>query len=173
MPMLHLLRHAKSSWKDDVEDHKRQLNRRGRESAQFVGQHLPNAVGRVDLVLCSSAVRTRDTLKFILARFQPRPPCLVEDGLYLADCARLLERLSRVEESFVNVLLIGHNPGLHQLAVALAEPCSPFFGGLANGKFPTLARASLEIVTLWSGIGARRHPLVDYSTLASPSNEAN
>jgi phosphohistidine phosphatase len=172
MPMLHLLRHAKSSWKDDVEDHKRQLNRRGREAAQFVGQHLPNAVGRVDLVLCSSAVRTRETLKFILAQFQPRPPCLIEDGLYLADCPRLLERLSRVEESFVNVLLIGHNPGLHQLAAALAEPCAPSFVGLANGKFPTLARASLEIVTLWSGIGARRHPLVDYSTFASLSNEA-
>lgn len=173
MPMLHLLRHAKSSWKDDVEDHKRQLNRRGRESAQLVGEHLPNVVGRVDLVLCSSAARTRETLKLLLVRFQPRPPCVIEDGFYLADCDKLIERLCLIDDKFTNALLIGHNPGLHQLAVALAQPCSPLFGVLANGKFPTLARASFEILTLWSEIRSRRHRLLDYSAPASASRRSN
>jgi phosphohistidine phosphatase len=173
MPMLHLLRHAKSSWKDDVEDHKRQLNRRGREAAQIVGEHLPKAVGRLDLVLCSSAARTRETLKLLLLQFQPRPPCLIEDGLYLADCDKLIERLSLLDDKFINVLLIGHNPGLHQLAVALAEPCSPLFEVLANGKFPTLARVSFDILTVWCGIRSRQHRLLDYSTPASASSRAN
>jgi phosphohistidine phosphatase len=173
MPMLHLLRHAKSSWKGNVEDHQRQLNRRGREAAQLLGQHLPNAIGIVDLVLCSSAARTRETLKLILARFQPRPSCSIEDILYLADCDKLLERLSLVDEAFVNVLLVGHNPGLHQLALALAEPSSPLFGRLASGKFPTLARASFDIATEWSGIAGRRHRLLYYLTPASASGETD
>jgi phosphohistidine phosphatase len=167
MQMLHLLRHAKSSWKDDVEDHERQLNRRGRETAQLVGKYLQGSIGRVDLALCSSAARTRETLEFVLAGFQTSPLCLIEDALYLADCDKLIERLSLLDEEFVNVLLVGHNPGLHQLAVALADPHSPLFAGLASAKFPTLARASFEINTRWTGIGDTRHRLVDYVTPAS------
>ncbi|HMC64868.1 MAG TPA: histidine phosphatase family protein, partial [Gemmataceae bacterium] len=62
MHMLHLLRHAKSSWKGHVEDHERPLNRRGREAARRVGRQLPAATGALDLALCSSALRTRQTL---------------------------------------------------------------------------------------------------------------
>ena len=72
MHMLHLLRHAKSSWKEDVEDRERPLNRRGREAARRVGQHLPAAVGALDLVLCSSARRTRETMDLVLAELQGR-----------------------------------------------------------------------------------------------------
>ncbi|HUC09907.1 MAG TPA: histidine phosphatase family protein [Stellaceae bacterium] len=171
MHMLHLLRHAKSSWRDDVEDHERQLNRRGREAAQLIGRRLPD-IGRIDLVLCSSAVRTRETLELILARTMPPPPCLIEDDLYLADWDRLIERLARLDEDILSVLLVGHNPGLHQLAVALAEPHSPMLARLAN-KFPTLARASFDIGTRWSEIGGCRHRLVDYATPASLSGDAS
>jgi phosphohistidine phosphatase len=170
MPMLHLLRHAKSSWKDDVEDHKRKLNRRGREAAQLLGQHLPTHVGRVDLVLCSSARRTRETLNLVLTRFRPLPSILIEDGLYLAQCDKLLERLTLIEDGFLEVMLIGHNPGLHHLALALSDPCSPLLADLTSGKFPTLARASFDISTRWSGIESRLHWLVDYSTPPSRSD---
>jgi phosphohistidine phosphatase len=173
MPMLHLLRHAKSSWKDDVEDHKRKLNRRGREAAQLLGQHLPEEIGRLDLVLCSSALRTRETLTLVLAQFRPLPAILIEEDLYLAECNKLLERLSLIEEVFREAMLIGHNPGLHHLALALADPCSPLFAALISGKFPTLARASFEIGTRWSGIASRQHRLVDYSTPAARSGGAD
>ncbi len=167
MHVLHLLRHAKSSWKDDVDDHQRRLNKRGREAARLAGQDLPGIIGKVDLVLCSSAARTRETLEFALARFRMRPPCLIEDGLYLAGCEELIDRLRQLDEGFVSVLLIGHNPGLHQLCLALAEPDSPLSRILASGTFPTLARASFEIETRWSGVGAMRHRLVDYAVPAS------
>lgn len=173
MHKLYLLRHAKSSRKDDVADHERHLNKRGREAARLVGEHLVGAVGKIDLVLCSSAVRTRETLQCVIARFQMRPPCWIEDGLYLADCDKLIERLAQVDEGVFNVLLVGHNPGLHQLSLALAEPRSPSFPLLANGKFPTLARASFEISTRWSAIGEVRHRLIDYMTPASLSRDAN
>jgi phosphohistidine phosphatase len=167
MHLLHLLRHAKSSWKDDVEDRERPLNRRGREAARLVGQHLRATAGDIDLVLCSSAVRTRETLDLVLAGFTPRPRCVIEDGLYLADREELIDRLQQLAESQVNVLVIGHNPGLHELAVALAEPDSPRVRALTSGKFPTAARVSLCVATRWAALGGARHRLVDYVTAAS------
>jgi phosphohistidine phosphatase len=169
MHLLHLLRHAKSSWKDDFEDHLRPLNRRGREAAQRLGQHLPRLAGGIDLVLCSSAVRTRETLDLAFAGVAVRPRCLIEDELYLAAGDKLLERLRQLRETDGNVLLIGHNPGLYQLAVALAEPDAPRSRALATGKFPTAARASFCIATRWPALADRHHPLVDYVTVGSLS----
>jgi phosphohistidine phosphatase len=169
MHMLHMLRHAKSSWKDDVEDHQRPLNRRGREAARLVGRHLPAAIGGVDLVLCSSAARTRETLDLALAGFPTQPRCMIENELYLADRAKLLDRLQRLGEADVDVLLIGHNPGLHELAIGLAEPDTPRSRALAAGKFPTAARVTFHILTPWSALGSSRHRLVDYVTAGSLS----
>ncbi len=167
MHMLHLLRHAKSSWIEDVEDHDRPLNKRGREAARLVGRHLPDAISPVDLALCSSAVRTRETLEFALSKFPARPRCLIEAGLYLADCAKLIDRLRCLDEGVGNLLLIGHNPGLHELAVALAEPDEPRSRPLVSGKFPTAALVSFAIGTQWSRLGDTRHRLLDYVTPAS------
>jgi phosphohistidine phosphatase len=167
MHLLHLLRHAKSSRHDNVEDHHRPLNRRGREAARLIGQHLPASVGAIDLVLCSSAARTRETLDLVLARFAPRPRCLIENELYLAGRDELIARLQRLPESDANVMLIGHNPGLHDLAVALADPDSSRDQSL--GKFPTAARASFCVETRWSALGNGRHRLIDYVTAGSPS----
>ena len=167
MHTLHLLRHAKSSWKEDVEDHERPLNKRGREAARRVSQHLQDAIEPIDLVLCSSAVRARQTLELALARLPTPPPCLMEDGLYLAGCDRLIDRLQRLDESCGSVLLIGHNPGLHELAMAIVDPSGSRARALLSGKFPTAARISFEINTPWSQLGGSRHRLIDYVTPAS------
>ena len=73
MKTLHLLRHAKSSTKEDVEDHERPLSRRGREAARRSASTFRRQLGAIDLVLCSSALRTRETLDLVLAEFSPRP----------------------------------------------------------------------------------------------------
>jgi phosphohistidine phosphatase len=169
MHVLHLLRHAKSSWKEDVEDHERPLNRRGREAARLVGRHLPASAGAIDLVLCSSAARARETLDLAMAGFAPRPRCVIEDTLYLADRDKLIQRLQCLSESDINVLVIGHNPGLHELALALAEPSGRHSRALASGKFPTAARVSFCVATRWSALGGARHRLVDYVTVGSLS----
>ena len=167
MRMLHLLRHAKSSWKEDVEDHERRLNRRGREAARRVGRHLPAAVGALDLVLCSSARRTRETMDLVLAEYTVCPRNLIEDELYAASQKKLMDRLRRLAEDEVNVLLIGHNPGLHELAITLADTGSRGFRALASGKFPTTARATFRVPDCWSGLGRSRYELVDYVTAES------
>jgi phosphohistidine phosphatase len=171
MPRLHLLRHAKSSRDDDIEDRDRPLSRRGREEARRIGESLPAALGAVDLVLCSSALRTRQTAEMVLAGFAPTPRVRFEDGLYLASANTLTRRLTRLDEAEASVLLIGHNPGLHELAIALASPDSPRFRALTAGKFPTTARASLDLATGWATLAGTRHALVAYVTPKSLGKE--
>jgi phosphohistidine phosphatase len=171
MHRLHLLRHAKSAPDEALEDHERPLSRRGREAARRVGESLPRALGTVDLVLCSTALRTRETAELVLAGFALPPPIRFEDELYLAGRALLLRRLKRLDESLGAVLVIGHNPGLHELAIALAAPDSPGYRALAGGKFPTGARASFVIDGAWAALDRSRHQIVDYVTQKSLGDE--
>jgi phosphohistidine phosphatase len=164
MHRLHLLRHAKSDPDKPIEDHERPLSRRGREAARRVGESLPAALGDVDLVLCSTALRTRQTAELILAGFATPPRTRFEDGLYLADAPTLMHRLRRLDESDGAVMVIGHNPGLQELALVLAAPGSPHYRALAGGKFPTGARASFAVEGPWAGLDRLRHPLVGYVT---------
>jgi phosphohistidine phosphatase len=167
MHRLHMLRHAKARRDDAGEDRERRLSRSGRDDARMIGQTLPAALGPINLVLCSSALRTRETAELALAGFTPRPQILFEDALYLAGPAALLKRLMQVEESDGAVLVVGHNPGLHELAIALAAPDSPAYRALASGKFPTTARASFAVEPPWSTLGRSRHRLTDYVTVKS------
>lgn len=169
MNMLHLLRHAKSSTEEGREDHERPLSRRGREAAGRIGKHLSATAGSFDLVLCSSARRTRETLDLVLTEFPTRPRCLIEGGLYLAGGDRLIARLRRLDRLDANVLLVGHNPGLHELALALADKNSRYFDELASGKFPTAAYATFDVATDWSDLGRSRHRLIGYVTPKSLS----
>ncbi|MBV8937388.1 MAG: histidine phosphatase family protein [Alphaproteobacteria bacterium] len=169
--MLHLLRHAKSSAKEDVEDHQRPLSRRGRKAARRVGKNLSAKLGAIDLVLCSSARRTRETLDLLLDELSPGSRTLIEDELYLASREKLATRLARLDARDVNVLLIGHNPGLYELAVALADKTSPAFEALASGKFPTAACVSFRVPADWSVLGSSQHELIGYVTPESLADE--
>jgi phosphohistidine phosphatase len=169
--MLHLLRHAKASTKEDVDDYERPLSRRGRKTARRIGRNLSAKLGAIDLVLCSSARRTRETLDLVLDEFSPATRTSIEDGLYLASREKLTARLGRLDARDVTVLLIGHNPGLHELAVALADENSPAFQALASGKFPTAAWVSFRVPADWSVLGSSRHELIGYVTPESLTDE--
>jgi phosphohistidine phosphatase len=167
MHTLHLLRHAKSDRDQPGEDAERRLSRRGRDDARRIGETLPQAIGALDMVLCSSARRTRETAELVLAGFASPPRVLYEDALYLAGHAALLRRLRALAERDGAVLVIGHNPGLHELAAALAAADSPRYPALAAGKFPTTARASFRIDGDWASLGRSPHALTDYVTAKS------
>jgi phosphohistidine phosphatase len=172
MNRLHLLRHAKSGAKEGMDDRDRPLSRRGRETARGLGEQLPPKLGRIDLVLCSSSRRTRETLELVLPEFSPQPRIAIEDGLYLASRQELAARLRRLDANDRNVLLIGHNPGLHELAVALADKNSPDFEKLAVGKFPTAALASF-LVPEWSTLSDMSHEMTAYRTPNRSSAEGS
>jgi len=164
MHRLHLLRHAKASSDDRSDDRARPLTKRGREAARQIGETLPKALGPLDLVLCSSSVRTRETAALSLARFDPAPGILYEELLYLASPTVLARRLRRLDEAVGAVLVIGHNPGLQELAAALATADSPGYRDLAQGKFPTAARVSFDLDTAWAALDVGRNRLTAYVT---------
>jgi phosphohistidine phosphatase len=116
MRTLYLLRHAKSSWKDDsLRDFDRPLKERGRQAAKLIGRQL--AAEKLDspYVISSPAMRARETSEIVLKsaglRFEP----VYDERIYEADRRRLLEVLSGLEEEKKVVLLIGHNPGMEEL----------------------------------------------------------
>jgi phosphohistidine phosphatase len=119
MRQLLLLRHAKSSWDNkELPDHERPLSPRGRAAAALVREAMSNLGLAPDLVLVSSALRTRQTLE-VLEPWSETPLVEPMDSLYNAPAPLLLQTLRKVPETVRSVLLLGHNPGLHELAVRL------------------------------------------------------
>jgi phosphohistidine phosphatase len=144
---LYLLRHAKSSWSDpSLADEERPLAPRGRRAAKKLAKELRRRQIRPTLVLCSSSRRTQETLELIGPALGD-PAVEVEQGLYGAGSDGLLARLRAVSDSVGSVLVIGHNPGLQDLALRLAP------GSQLRKKFPTGALAAFELdAESWSGL---------------------
>jgi phosphohistidine phosphatase len=139
-----LLRHAKSSWDDPgLADHDRPLTSRGRRAAARIGRHLREAGVEPELILCSTARRTQDTL----ALLELHGAASIEAELYGASSDGLFERLRELSDDVHSVLLIGHNPGIHDLAVMLAGE-APRRDEL-NAGFPTAALATLTFDGGW------------------------
>ncbi len=149
MKELLLLRHAKSSWaKAGADDFDRPLSPRGRRAAAAMSTWLAAQDYRPALVLCSASRRTRETLDAIQEALGPRVPLHIEPDLYLADSPALLARLRQVGDDVPSVLLIGHNPGLQELACQLADApgaASPDLRARLRRKFPTAALARFRL----------------------------
>ncbi len=141
------MRHAKAAPDAPGGDAARPLAERGRKAAKSMGAYLARLRPRPDLILCSPATRTRETLELVRPALHPKPEALYEETLYLADAKTLLERLRRLPEETLCVLLIGHNPGMHELAARLAADPGPLAGG-----FPTGALAILESSGGWAAL---------------------
>ena len=161
MKRLLLIRHAKSSWDDPaLADHERPLAPRGQKAADRIVEHLGEADATIDLVLCSSSRRTRETLERLSAAFG-EAEVLVEDGLYGASAGDLLDRLHDVPDAVGGVAVIGHNPGIQDLTIELARDGPDV--GRALKKFPTAAVAVLEFVAPWSGLADGSARLVRFT----------
>lgn len=157
MKAILLLRHAKSAWSDPrLSDHDRPLNRRGEQAAKAMADEIARNAPHPDLILCSTATRTRQTLAPLIARLgAPAPKISLEDELYLASEDALLARLQAVDDAVGSVLLIGHNDGIWELATALADRGpAPTLAALRE-KYPTGALAVLRArPDRWSDLAA-------------------
>ena len=121
-----------------------------------MGKHLRREEIEPSLVLCSSAVRARETLQ----RVDPGGQVRIEPELYGASAEGLLERLREVPDSVDSVMLVGHNPAMQSLALSIA-------GGGAKladveRKFPTGALATLTFEGDWRELEPARAELVDF-----------
>jgi phosphohistidine phosphatase len=149
---LFLLRHAKSSWDDmSIPDHDRPLNNRGRKAAAAMHRLFQSAGICPDLVCVSSARRTMQTL----AALEPwnRPPMVeVKEALYHAPGPKILELVRDIPSAARTVLLIGHNPGLHEFAMLLAGDSDDALVRRLAEAYPTGALAQFEFSCLWSQV---------------------
>jgi phosphohistidine phosphatase len=150
-PLRHLvvLRHAKSAWPEGVPDHRRPLAPRGRRDAPAAGRALAEADVLPDLALCSTAVRARQTWDLASAQWSTPPPVHHDARLYGADASELLEVVHEVPAEVETLVLIGHNPGLEELVLALAGDGLDDTLERVRVKFPTAAVAVLA----WRGTG--------------------
>ena len=158
MRQLLLLRHAKSAWDDPgLDDHARPLNPRGRVAAAGLRGVMETVGLRPDLVLVSSARRTLQTLEALQPWPGPDAPLVRPlDALYLATAEQLFDAVRGVPPTARCVLVIGHNPGMHEFAVSLGGSGSPATEDqrrLREG-FPTGALAEFWIAAEWVALAA-------------------
>lgn len=157
---LHLLRHAKSSWDDPpLADHDRPLAPRGVRAGERLRRFLGSHELHPALVLCSPATRARQTLALVLPALGS-PDVAVEPRLYLASADELLTRVRELPDGIAEAMLVGHNPGLHELALTLVDE-----DGRPElvEKLPTGALVTLDLpVASWAAATAGTAALASF-----------
>ena len=163
MKRLLLLRHAKSSWDHDLTDQARPLNARGERAAHLMGVYVKQAGLVPDLILCSSAERTRQTASLMLKAVGCEVPVQHHDSLYLAAAEDIMEALLAVPDDVKSVMVIGHNPGMEDAALGFSVDDGANIRADMTGKYPTGGLAVIDFdASKWKKI--KKGALVDYKT---------
>ncbi len=148
-----LLRHGKSAYPPGVPDHDRPLADRGRRQAGYAGEHIRAMVGSIDRVLCSTAVRTRQTLQ--ASGLAAGAAIEYLDGIYAAEPDEILPAVRAVPDDVTTLLVVGHSPGIPELAEDLEGPdADPAALRQLGEKFPTSAFAVVAVSGSWSALPA-------------------
>ena len=152
MRTLYLLRHAKSSWKDEsLVDFERPLAGRGRRACETIAGLIRSEQIEFDLLLSSTAVRARETIERIRQMAKLRNELRFDERIYEASTDRLLEVISQIENDRKNVLLIGHNPGFEELLQLLTGDAE---------RVPTACLVKIKFkISKWSEVGANQGTL--------------
>lgn len=155
-----LLRHAKSTYPNGVADHGRPLAPRGVREAGLAGDWLRANVPAIDQVLCSTAIRTRQTF----ARTGIDAPVRYTDRLYDAVPGSVIAEIHTVADDVRTLLVIGHEPTASQLALGLAAPAGTNAAVAAeiSAKFPTSAIAVLRVPGRWDSVELGSAALVGF-----------
>ncbi|BCK72119.1 MULTISPECIES: SixA phosphatase family protein [Streptomyces] len=159
-----LLRHAKAEWSDSS-DHERPLAGRGRKDAPVAGRWLAGAGITPDLTLCSTSVRTRETWKLAVHELPQRPKTVYEERIYEASLGELIALLNETSDEVNDLMLVGHNPGVHALADALSgEAEGDLLPRMNRSGFPTASVAVLTFNGSWKSVEHGVGRLVAYWT---------
>jgi phosphohistidine phosphatase len=142
---LYVLRHAKSSWKDaDIADHDRPLNKRGKSDAPRMGRLLREQDLVPDLIISSTARRTRQTVEYIIEESGYQGDVFWVEALYAADPDAYIETLQTLPDQYARVMVVGHNPGLEELVAMLTDEWE---------RMPTAALAEISLgIESWADI---------------------
>ena len=151
MRHIYLLRHAKTELIGaEQSDFDRALTDRGVRDAAVMGAHIQALPHVPELILCSTATRTRQTLKHMGLNL----PTQLIDKLYLASAGEILGCIQDVDDAVKSVLVIGHNPGMHELAALLMRDAAKEEDiDQLSIKYPTCTMAGLQLdVPHWADI---------------------
>lgn len=164
--LLGLLRHAKSSWDDAaLDDHDRPLNARGKAAVETMGRWISSCGAIPSRIHCSTARRTRETLDILQRQWHAEVPVAFDRRLYMAEPAALLDNINGCPAGVTRLMVIAHNPGLEDLAAALAMAGDPAAIAAMRHKFPTAALAQFAFEeTSWSDVRPGSGTLVSFTT---------
>ena len=159
---LFLLRHAKSSWDDPgLPDEDRPLAPRGEKAADRIRDYIAAERLGPQLVLCSSALRARQTLSRVLSALGTELQVSIEPALYTFEAGVLLDRLGQVAADVTSALIVGHNPAMQDLVELVSDRGEALPDALA--KFPTAGFAEIAFGDgTWGSLAERRGELVRF-----------
>ncbi len=157
MKTLLILRHAKSSWKEArLTDHDRPLNKRGHRDAPKMGRLLRDKELVPQLIISSTAKRTRKTVKLVSKACGYKGERLFREELYAAEPEAYIEAVKELDDKYQRVMVVGHNPGLEELLERLtAEEHTLPTAALAEVSLPIQTWRELddsikgELIKLW------------------------
>ncbi|WP_404373454.1 SixA phosphatase family protein [Sphingomonas sp. MMS24-J45] len=159
MKTLTLLRHAKSDWNDPAQrDFDRGLNGRGRRAAAVIGAYLRSSGMMFDSVVASPAVRVVETLEQVEQAYGETLAPAWDRRIYLASAVTLLDLVHEMPADVSRILLLGHNPGLEDLALWLVPQSADPLRVALEAKYPTATVAELSFDGGWGDLapGAAR-----------------
>lgn len=165
MRRLLLLRHAKTERTNISGDHARCLMERGQQDAESMGAFLQREGLTPDFALVSDAARAQQTFARLCLGMGRKIASETDGRLYLAQPTAILDRIHGADDSAATLLVIGHNPGIHQLAFDLGQRGPHKLVSALAAQFPTCALAVIETeAELWSQMHATNCRLARYMT---------
>jgi phosphohistidine phosphatase len=168
MLRLLLFRHAKTARESGGGDHDRPLTRRGEEDSKRIGRYLTDEQILPDLAIASDSRRTRQTLDLALDAANQHPRTRLDRAVYLAEPHTLLDVIRRTPSEVHTLLMIGHNPGMADLATLLTGFGDRYAFARMNAKFPTSGLAVLDFpLERWDEVKERSGRLDRFVTPAS------
>jgi phosphohistidine phosphatase len=157
-----LVRHGKSSWDLDVDDHERPLSGRGRRDAEAIGRWLNEQSLRPDLVLCSTAIRTKQTWEYAMTGGAKASELQYRREIYHAWVPELLSLIRNVGDEIQTLLVLGHAPGIPDLVEHVCVRTKSPDWAQMDSKFPTSALAVVHVPGPWRELGKARAELESF-----------
>jgi phosphohistidine phosphatase len=152
---VYIIRHAKSSWKDEtLDDFERTLNKRGKSNAVMMGSLLKEKNIMPDIILSSPAKRAKITAEIIAKKVDYLKDIVFDDGVYESTQSKLHKILTKVDDKNGILFLVGHNPSLNMLVEGYVE---------LNENIPTCGVVEIEFeCDKWADIDAKNAKLISF-----------
>jgi len=146
MKNIYFLRHAKSSWNDfRLKDFDRPLATRGIQDADLMGNYFLSKKIKLDLIISSPSRRTKETIDHFFLK--TRQNIVYEEKIYHCGIEEILSELYGLDESIKSVMVVGHNPSMHEITEHLT--------GKYLEKYPTCGLAALSYIDIWTELKER------------------